>query len=211
MAEICKLLYEGGEAANSYLFAKEETGAALLIEGCASVLSVKKALKETGCELKAICLTHGHYDHILSLPELISAFSCPVYIAKEDAPCLQAGNPANVAWLFGRQFAGCEANYLPETGELSLDGISLKIHFVPGHTAGGVLYETDNFLFTGDTLLPGSCGRSDLPTGDETALRLSLKKIGALLQKKDPETILCTGHGPVVSVKTELARNMFLK
>ena len=35
MAEICKLLYEGDEAANSYLFAKEETGAALLIEGCA--------------------------------------------------------------------------------------------------------------------------------------------------------------------------------
>ncbi len=68
-----------------------------------------------------------------------------------------------------------------------------------------------DFLFTGDTLLPGSCGRSDLPTGDERTLRLSLEKIGALLRKKGPETILCTGHGPVVSAKTELARNMFLK
>ena len=44
----------------------------------------------------------------------------------------------------------------------------------PGHTRDSMCLQVDDRLFTGDTLLIGATGRTDLPTGDPEALHDSL-------------------------------------
>ena len=60
-----------------------------------------------------------------------------------------------------------------------------------GHTVGGVCYISDGKLFTGDTLFDGSVGRTDLPTGDPSALIKSVKRLYALAG----DYTLYAGHG----------------
>lgn len=71
----------------------------------------------------------------------------------------------------------------------------------PGHTAGSVCFLGPGFLFTGDTLFQGSCGRWDLPTGGMHALFRSLAKLFAL----EEDYRILPGHGPETSLEQEKA------
>ena len=77
----------------------------------------------------------------------------------------------------------------------------------PGHTAGGVTYRAENFLFTGDTLFQGCVGRTDLPTGDEYTLIQSVKKLYAL--KGDFKVF--SGHGEDSTLDAERKYNMCVR
>ena len=72
---------------------------------------------------------------------------------------------------------------------------------VGGGTAEGV-------AFVGDTLFPGSHGRTDLSGGDEGQIMASLHRMAAEIA---PETTLLCGHGPATTMARELAQNPFLR
>lgn len=199
-----------GYAANSYLVTDSRTGHALLFDGSAEPEEVRRVLQEESCTLSAVLLTHGHFDHMLNLPELKAGFQCPVYVGAADLPLLSPESRANVAELmFGRKFAGCEAQALPD-GSFAPGGIPVKVFPAPGHTAGGVFYELPGFFITGDTLMAGSCGRSDLPTGSRKDLRASLTFLAGRLRRLPGSTLICPGHGPQTTAEEELLHNTFL-
>ena len=58
-------------------------------------------------------------------------------------------------------------------------GLRIQAIETPGHTAGSVCYSVPDIgvIFTGDTLFRGSCGRTDLPTGDPAKMAESLQKL----------------------------------
>ncbi len=62
--------------------------------------------------------------------------------------------------------------------------------------------------FVGDTLFPGSHGRTDLAGGDEQAILASLAKLGRMLS---PATRCYIGHGPATTIAQELATNPFMR
>ena len=68
-----------------------------------------------------------------------------------------------------------------------------------------------NFLFTGDTLFVGTCGRTDLPRGKESDLYTSFKKI----MKLDDHVKICPGHDYgsrlISSVRYEKRHNTYLQ
>ena len=86
-------------------------------------------------------------------------------------------------------------------------GISFQVTHVPGHSPGHLSYYADRSLFSGDVLFAGSVGRTDLPFGDWDTL---LDSIRSLVDAYPPETAVYSGHGPVTTLGTELARNPFL-
>ena len=63
-------------------------------------------------------------------------------------------------------------HYLSDGSVKKLLGTEMSCISVSGHTRGGMCYyfESENILFSGDTLFKYSVGRSDFPTGDEHAL-----------------------------------------
>ena len=95
---------------------------------------------------------------------------------------------------------------LDDGEQFSVGSIQVCVLHTPGHTAGGCCYVTPEAVFTGDTLMGYSVGRSHRPTGDEAALAKSLQKIAAL--PGDPA--ICGGHGPVTRLLEEKRRNPYL-
>ena len=88
----------------------------------------------------------------------------------------------------------------------SVASIPVTVMHTPGHTAGGCCYVTPDAVFTGDTLMSYSVGRTDLSTGDETQLLSSLKKLVNL--PGDPA--ICGGHGLMTTLSAEKRRNPYL-
>lgn len=122
----------------------------------------------------AVLLTHGHFDHTGAL----SAFAgVPIYIHEADAPMLSDSH-LSVGDGNGDLRPRPAATHLLADGEqLHLAGLDIAVLHTPGHTPGGVTYQIGDALFTGDTLFAHGYGRTDLPGGDFSALRRSLRRL----------------------------------
>lgn len=160
-------------------------------------------------ELKAILLTHLHFDHIFGVADLKAHFG--------DAVQVLAG-PKDLAWL-DESFVSSERFGLPRVkpftaeplaeGDFAFGNIHGTILYTPGHTPGGLsIYLPDEeAVLAGDTLFARSVGRTDLEGGDFPTLRDSItKKLFAL---PDSTMVYC-GHGPSTSIGSEKTSNPFV-
>ena len=157
-----------------------------------------------------ILLTHGHLDHLAALPALLRSYANEkpkVGIHRLDARYLgenslavhresfsaAGGNPAFVDALWEPL---PEADLLFEEGDAA--GPFRLLH-LPGHSPGsaGFYDEKANVLFSGDTLFRDTWGRTDLPGGNETEIRRSLRRL--LSMKK--ETRVFPGHDAETTVR----------
>jgi glyoxylase-like metal-dependent hydrolase (beta-lactamase superfamily II) len=94
-----------------------------------------------------------------------------------------------------------------EGDELNLAGLAIKVLHTPGHTPGSVCLMVENSIFCGDTLFAGSCGRTDLPGGDQNVLFKSLLRLAAL-----EEDYTCyPGHSGSTTLAREKQYNPFIK
>ena len=95
---------------------------------------------------------------------------------------------------------------LKDGEEIEIAGFTWKVLETPGHTIGCCCYyiESEEVLFSGDTLFRDSYGRVDLPTGDAMAMFASVKR----LVKEIPEkTIVYPGHSGVTTIEYEKTHN----
>lgn len=139
--------------------------------------------------IDTIVLTHGHYDHILYAQELADLCGAELCIGEHDFEFLSTPS-LSLAHHFGADQPEIKAARILKEGDLVG---RFTVYETPGHTAGSIslFSEEDGVLICGDTVFPdGSYGRCDLPTGDMSALKLSLKKLAAL-----PVESLWCGHG----------------
>ena len=181
---------EGSWAANCYLLVSN--GHALVIDPTASAKAICEALEKENATLECIILTHGHFDHVVSLDTLRDKLGIPAYIHKEDDIMLTDGKKNGFYELFGKVRAYCKADKLLEDGDVIMLGDErLTVFHTPGHTHGSVCYLAEGTAFTGDTLFADTYGRCDLWNGDESKMRSSLKKLGML----DRAITIYPGHG----------------
>ena len=194
-----KNITPGGYAANCYLVTEGQD--AVLIDCTAPLPDIKAALLETGATLRAVLLTHGHFDHLLTLDAVKQAFGVPIYLGRGDAdlPCDGEKNAYTV--FFGAPKTYPTADVLVEDGALlSFGALRLRVSCTPGHTRGSVLFLGDGIAFTGDTIFAAGYGRFDLYGGDRIALIASLQKIAAL----PGDTVIYPGHGESTALRTAL-------
>ena len=88
-------------------------------------------------------------------------------------------------------------------------GLRVKAFHVPGHTTGSLCYyfESEELVFTGDTLFKHSIGRTDFIYGNHDQL---VKGIRGKLLSLPPHTLVYPGHGECTTVEEELIHNPFL-
>ena len=130
-----------------------------------------------GRRIAGILLTHGHFDHIGAVGELMTE-GTRLLIHPLDAPML-SDPERNAGWglLHARITAPPATDSVREGDHLTLAGIAFEVLHTPGHTPGSVCYAAGHDLFTGDTLFRHGWGRTDLPGGSEQEMMRSLRRL----------------------------------
>lgn len=189
---------------NAYLLCPEGTRDALLIDPGDDLNALKRALEASGRTLKAILLTHGHFDHMLAAQPLSRITGAPVYVHPEDQELLC--DAEKNAYDPGCASQPCPVDFEAEEleDEIAVCGIRFRVLHTPGHTRGSVCYydEENGNLFSGDTLFCAGFGRMDLYGGSPAQMRASLR---SLFDLPEATQVYC-GHGPMTSIRSEKGR-----
>ena len=193
---------------NCYIVENEETKEAVFIDPAGFSKSMREYIKEEGLEMKAILLTHGHFDHIMGIDAILEQYDIPVYVHEDEEELIK--NPVlneSNTYTNGYSFSG--AQYLKDGQILKFAGYEFKVFHTPGHTSGGVCYyiESENTLFSGDTLFYSSVGRADFPTSSMSAL---IRSIREKLMMLPDETIVYPGHMSATTIGHERKHNPFI-
>jgi len=157
----------------SYLLGCEATRAAVLIDPELSQIDRYRGWASAqGLHVRYVVDTHTHADHFSASRELAAILDAPVVMHRlAPAP---------------------HAQMRLDDGEMLIaGGLRLKALHTPGHTRDSMCLVMDDRVFTGDTLLIGGTGRTDLPTGDPHALHESLFD---KLLKLPGETLVFPAH-----------------
>jgi len=154
--------------------------------------------------------THCHFDHIMGLNDFKKEYpDVPVYCFTDEQNL--AHNPRqNGSVLMGNSFVP-EFEFIQlKEGKIKIGGFDVKVIHTPGHTGGSCVYyfEKEKILFTGDTIIESSIGRTDLPTGDEAQIYSSVKKISALGLNEEVKCYF--GHGMMLKYGELIKVNPFL-
>ncbi len=205
MIEVTKI--EVGQfETNCYILTPREGGESVVIDPGANPECILSHLE--GLTVRYIINTHGHCDHIGANGVVKAATGAEILIHEDDAPMLT--NPqGNLSILWGQGVTSSPADRCLEgEEEIRLDGFSLKVIHTPGHSPGGICLLWDRLLFSGDTLLAGSVGRTDLPGASWSVL---LQSIRERLLTLDNEVVIKPGHGPSSTIGEEKRWNPFLR
>lgn len=202
---IIKKYVVGDMGNNNYLLI--DGNDAVLIDCTGDIPELESFVKENGAELKAILLTHAHFDHIAGAKKLQEKAGCKVYLHKDDKEILEGTNEfMAMVGLPEIEIPSIDV-YMNDGDKIKVGEVELNVIHLPGHTPGGVGFVFENKVFSGDTLFLNSVGRTDLPGGDFETLRASIQN---KLFTLDANTIVYTGHGAETSIDYEKKYNSFI-
>jgi glyoxylase-like metal-dependent hydrolase (beta-lactamase superfamily II) len=199
----------GPVAENSYIFRRDDSTEALIVDPGEEAPLLLGAIESLGLDLKAILLTHTHFDHVGAVAPVARATGAPVYCPELEVPVL-ADIMSFVPWPGFGPYESWDAEETVAGGErLELAGFEIDVLFTPGHSPGHVTYSVadEGALFSGDVLFQGSVGRVDLPGGDWPTLAASLRM---LVEGHPAETTVYPGHMGITTLGAERATNPFL-
>lgn len=195
---------------NSYIVIDEATSACAVVDPGMDILAHWQELQEERKELHldAIFLTHAHLDHIFGMKELKEATGAPIWMHEEDVFLIEEYVPFAGRWGFSVEQAPWPDKHWVDGQKVSLGESEFEIIHTPGHTPGGCCIRCGDDMFTGDTLMNYSIGRSDFPRGDHNALVSSiLKKLYTL-----PESVtIHPGHMDPTTIGEEKRMNNFVR
>ena len=205
---------------NTRIVACENKLKAICIDPGEPSPEVVDCLQENGFELTAICLTHGHLDHVGGTKHLYEKFPSAEIVAHREEAALYYSLPQQPLFMGiqPHQFEALGMNYADppritrfarHEDVLEVGDLRFEIRHCPGHTLGHIVLveEKEKTVFTGDCLFSGTIGRTDLPGGNFVRL---ISSITANILSLPNDFTVCCGHGPDTTVGRERAGNPFL-
>jgi len=155
---------------DNYIWVLSEDDGRCLIVDPGEAAPVLRAIEEHQWQPEAILLTHHHNDHVGGVQALREAF-----------PDVVVYGPAET------QHKGT-TQVVTEGDTVTVLGMDFSVFSTPGHTLGHICFFSFPYLFCGDTLFSGGCGR--LFEGTATQMYQSFCKINAL----PDDTVICCAH-----------------
>ncbi len=209
---------------NSFLFSEWKKECIIIDPGGDSKKIISN-MSQKNLVPRGIVCTHGHIDHIMAIRNIQKHFSnlgVTVPLAVHELDIQYFGPKAGK--IHTESISSISIDLLVELN-MEINGIpipdiilhegdtlwgsDLTVIHTPGHSPGGIsLYsESQNFLFSGDTLFFEGIGRTDLPGGNLEALMDSIHR--KLLILPDVTRVF-PGHGPFSSIEREREHNPFI-
>ena len=181
-------------SSNTYLISSDESRDSWLVD-CGDMDKVMKILPD-GNRIRGLFLTHTHFDHIYGINELARLFpECLIYTSEYGATAIRSSK------LNLSRYHDCPVEYLGDNlrvlkeGDIVklYDGVEMSVIETPGHCPSCLSYMTDEWLFSGDSYIPGLNVVTNLPKADKVLAQLSVNRIKDLSRDR----ILFSGHGVV--------------
>ena len=169
-----------------------------------------EAYLKTVAPLQFVLQTHCHFDHIMGLNTFAEKNpQVEIYCHKNEVDLAYDFNK-NGSPMMGVAFRPEVTFKTLEEGQVKIADREIRVIYTPGHTPGSCMYyfEKDKLVFTGDTLIETSVGRTDLPGGSESELFKSLEKIKKIDFPED--TLFYFGHGSPLKYNELIKYNQFL-
>lgn len=163
---------------NCYILVNHATNECIVFDPGAEADTLTEIFSTPAFQLKAIFLTHGHFDHIGAVLELKERFGVPVYASREENEKV-LGDPSVNMSAYYQPAMTIHADELLEDGQkITMAGVEITCILTPGHTAGGMCFYIEEMksLIAGDTLFCESVGRTDFPTGSASQLVRSIRE-----------------------------------
>lgn len=205
---------------NCYLVFDATTREAALIDPGGTVETLLAAIAREKLQLRYIFLTHAHADHVAGIPAIKAAYpQAKLAMSREefeDGTALYSrwetvfpaatverirSSPESLA-LFGFSYAslGTPDLFLRDGASLALGTLTIRVIATPGHSRGGVCLHVGDRLFSGDSLLQGRIGSTQLPGSSREQLQESVKRLYATLPDS---VIVLPGHGKPTGIGQE--------
>ena len=203
------------KACNTYILYNENKDGILVDPGYNEENRLIEHINKIGVRIVAVIITHAHYDHITALEDLLKLFpQAKTYISEDEVELLD--NPKLNLSRFRDDGNDSILTYVPsklvklvDNEEFTEAGYTIKMIKTPFHTQGSACFyvESENILFSGDTLFYTTIGRTDLPTGSARSIEDSLSK----LLKLPLSTKVYPGHGVATNMERESKYNAYLR
>ncbi|MBE5746280.1 MAG: MBL fold metallo-hydrolase [Clostridiales bacterium] len=167
----------------------------IVIDSATNSEEILEFAEKLNVKIKAILLTHGHFDHCTACKQL-QENNIKIYVSEHDGLVIE-NEPKNMGLLKSYSFK--PDVLLKGDEELELIGLKIKVINTSGHTKGSVCYLINDVLFSGDTLFAnGSYGRCDFYSGNFEDIKNSI--LNRLFNLSDNIKVL-PGHGEATTIK----------
>ena len=135
-------------------------------------------------EVAGILVTHDHLQHVEGIGKYMKIYPCPVY-------------------SYRSRIMGFSSNILRETYRLDIQGFSVDVLHVAGHSDDSLVYVIGNAIFTGDTLAAGRVSSTTSMSAKATLIR----NINARIMTYDDNYLVFPGHGCPTKIRIERMLN----
>ncbi len=158
-------------------------------------------------KIRVVVCSHSHPDHF----EGTLAFKdgqAKIGIALQEERLIEEIGPTAYARQ-GKQMPDYRVDFYLKEGDLVLGKHEFQVLLTPGHSPGSIsiYWPRLKALFPGDVVFMQGVGRTDLPAGDNEALKQSILRLSSL-----PVELVIPGHGSAIQGAERVADNFeFIK
>ncbi|WBY63452.1 MBL fold metallo-hydrolase [Thermocaproicibacter melissae] len=191
---------------NCYLLKDDETGKSAVIDPGFESEELSELVRKDG-NVEAILLTHGHFDHISGVRKIWEETNAKIYLPTDEQLFVTDGSLNLAGMFFGESVPPFHVDVPLSDGQtVNVGKLEVKVLMTPGHTAGSCCFLVEDAIFSGDTLMKLSCGRTDFPTGNYSQLLNSLHRLGEL----PGDYRVFPGHGSATTLDYERRNNSYM-
>lgn len=161
----------------------------IFIVDCGDIFPIVEYINREKKCIGGVILTHGHYDHIYGLNELLDQYPKIKVFATDTAINALSDPDLNLSYLYDidEDYIVKSAKFEPilvsDNTEISLFNSTLYCIYTPGHSVDCMSYLVDNVIFTGDSYNPSVQVYAKWSNSDSVLAYQNEKIIKSLIEK----------------------------